>query len=425
MMLMVFAFVSGCSSEMSIKSFSYKLENEIYNKESVHADTLLKMNFSDDAAEEMVSYEMNQAIDYSMLALESHSVLKDTLQVNDKKTSTENEWYTQSEEEATKVFYVKKEDVWTSQVEEVQGNIDIEKSLQALVDTVLNLDDVDVVEGEKIDGRKTVEVKWDTSFSKVVSLMGINKNTYSSLVDEAKSDQIFEVKITAFEKDCLLAKLEINLKENKTIAANDLVLAGQKDFIKPFYLNAFSYLVTFDFDTFNETSLVPIEVLDEANGLIEQTRVWESGVIQMNGKEFTLGSFTIQDLFDLGYRFKDDSIQIDDAFYGYDDYFVMKKDGVFIGVEVNAANTDTAVLADLSVYGLMIKGSDSIVVDGGIKVGSTKEEVVKAFGEANDSTDYEQENHFYYSDTGMMTLQITYVDDVVSGLYLLDASWIY
>lgn len=145
------------------------------------------------------------------------------------------------------------------------------------------------------------------------------------------------------------------------------------------------------------------------------------GKFQIERKTYRLGE-AVSVLEEDGWEFDSEYNDSDMIEAESEDFVYFSKDGKLVSVYVQNQDSEEKSYKECIISGIYHSNTDDAAaeLDGGIKLGSSYEEVIAVFGEPVDT--YESENYQfldYVTESGEIAMEISFTDKVVTGIMLV------
>lgn len=412
--IMTAGLLSGCGTKATPENLLRDMQKNAEEKESVLMNFKIEMAFTDGSADVSLGVDMNMETVAEPESVHGKGTV--SLNMDGVDFDVETEMYSVKEEDEY-VTYSLMQDQWTREVAddgEMTGEVDnIAEDVQEYADQ-FKLSEELVTINDKECFELTGELGGDL-FSEMIQMDMLDSLEEYGIDEDALADMVFPCTIDIYRDSILPARLYFEMSD--TIAS---ILEDSGVTISECYVD----MTFMEYDTVEEIT-VPEEVITSAadSGLnlpqddtygdksavkpAEQSadlgKSWDSYTVQVNDTVITLPC-TIADLEAAGVKM--------DTEYTPSDYVVnageyelawfMADSGDSIMVDmINTGNEPKKVKECLvgSVYAdaySMTEGGLTVIFPGGIQIGTSEEDLLAAYGEADDAYEDEEYGNSYF-----------------------------
>lgn len=412
--IMTAGLLSGCGTKATPENLLRDMQKNAEEKESVLMNFKIEMAFTDGSADVSLGVDMNMETVAEPESVHGKGTV--SLNMDGVDFDVETEMYSVKEEDEY-VTYSLMQDQWTREVAddgEMTGEVDnIAEDVQEYADQ-FKLSEELVTINDKECFELTGELGGDL-FSEMIQMDMLDSLEEYGIDEDALADMVFPCTIDIYKDSILPARLYFEMSD--TIAS---ILENSGVTISECYVD----MTFMEYDTVEEIT-VPDEVVTSAadSGLnlpqddtygdksavkpAEQSadlgKSWDSYTVQVNDTVITLPC-TIADLEAAGVKM--------DTEYTPSDYVVnageyelawfMADSGDSIMVDmINTGSEPKEVKECLvgSVYAdaySMTEGGLTVIFPGGIQIGTSEEDLLAAYGEADDAYEDEEYGNSYF-----------------------------
>lgn len=412
--IMTAGLLSGCGTKATPENLLRDMQKNAEEKESVLMNFKIEMAFTDGSADVSLGVDMNMETVAEPESVHGKGTV--SLNMDGVDFDVETEMYSVKEEDEY-VTYSLMQDQWTREVAddgEMTGEVDnIAEDVQEYADQFKLSEDL-VTINDKECFELTGELGGDL-FSEMIQMDMLDSLEEYGIDEDALAGMVFPCTIDIYRDSILPARLYFEMSD--TIAS---ILEDSGVTISECYVD----MTFMEYDTVEEIT-VPEEVITSAadSGLnlpqddtygdksavkpAEQRadlgKSWDSYTVQVNDTVITLPC-TIADLEAAGVKM--------DTEYTPSDYVVnageyelawfMADSGDSIMVDmINTGNEPKKVKECLvgSVYAdaySMTEGGLTVIFPGGIQIGTSEEDLLAAYGEADDAYEDEEYGNSYF-----------------------------
>lgn len=412
--IMTAGLLSGCGTKATPENLLRDMQKNAEEKESVLMNFKIEMAFTDGSADVSLGVDMNMETVAEPESVHGKGTV--SLNMDGVDFDVETEMYSVKEEDEY-VTYSLMQDQWTREVAddgEMTGEVDnIAENVQEYADQ-FKLSEELVTINDKECFELTGELGGDL-FSEMIQMDMLDSLEEYGIDEDALADMVFPCTIDIYRDSILPARLYFEMSD--TIAS---ILENSGVTISECYVD----MTFMEYDTVEEIT-VPEEVITSAadSGLnlpqddtygdksavkpAEQSadlgKSWDSYTVQVNDTVITLPC-TIADLEAAGVKM--------DTEYTPSDYVVnageyelawfMADSGDSIMVDmINTGSEPKEVKECLvgSVYAdaySMTEGGLTVIFPGGIQIGTSEEDLLAAYGEADDAYEDEEYGNSYF-----------------------------
>lgn len=408
-LFMPLTMLSACSSTPDGKELFKEVYEQSGNLKSMKMNINVAMKLKADMGDSTLKMGMDIEGDFEVSndPMAGYGNLTMNMNMLGMKETMTSEMYMRNDEDA---FYTYQNDNNEGWIVSKSTPFDIATKQAPFDDELFEYLDLKVKNGEKVNDQATWQLDVTIKSDKLKEIMDEVDDQDSSL--EAFEDlKDTKIKFTLFvdKETKQVLKISMDLKESLSeIIGKSLMDNAQVEG----YEFAFEEL-KFDivFSKINEIDAIkiPDKVVEEAildssmavtsGDVSTQTHAWETMKVVVDGNEITVGETNLQTLLDMGYVVDEEYYEAADELEEYDsEYLTLLKGDISLSVSVDNLGESTIKLNEGIITN--ISGStENIVIPANIKIGSSKEEVLTAYGEANtidtsyiESWDYEMFN---------------------------------
>ncbi len=386
---------SGCSQTPDPLTLMEAAGEEMQKLESYAAQMTMEFNMGIGDGESTINMGMNGEASIEVIndPKTVHSKAEITVSTLGQTETSVTESY-QFEQDGKTVEYFNEGDGWTTNAE---NDLDAGTAQDAMemfdYDVVKDLEPA-VTGSEKIGDVDTWRIEFQAGIEDLMALA------------DTEIDSSSEALINTFGEDITLeCALNIDKETNRYVRA-EITLGGLEDLFRlamstselpeGMEVTMDDIQFIFTYNSFNDIDeiKIPQEVLGVQSGK-EQTHVWESMKLTIGDHTVTIGECTVQDLIDAGLTIDtaDQTLEAGD----YNFISAARGDDMFsLALENTTADTISLEKATVySFYGPYIKSQD-IVLEGGIRAGSSTAEVLEAYGDPNEISDEDYYDDWHY-----------------------------
>ncbi len=407
---MMMCLAAGCGKKATPENLLEDMQKRMEDIKSVDGNMMMEMEMS--AEGESVSIKMDMDIQALQEGPASHMKGNAEVKAAGSSMSTEIEIY-QEEVDGEIVSYVKADDEWAKDSEQNPEDLLDEEMFDSIEDMAESFElSKDKVE---VGGKKCFELKGSISGESVGNIMEsgmMDSMEGADLIDaDALEDSDIPCTIAIYEDSILPAKISIDMKSMMKSMLDGMGLGEAGVEISKCYIEI-------EYREFNKIDKIeiPAEVKEAAGDGVssgngsggsddkpakgsspavqsgELGDTWNTYTVQVNDKVLTLPC-SISDLEAAGLKL-DDEYTPRDYVVNVDEYeLAWFLDANENEIMVDMVNTsDEAIeLGSCLVGGISVEDYDiengglTIIFPGGIQIGSTKEEVLAKYGEADDT----------------------------------------
>lgn len=430
-LMLPLTFLSACSSTPDEKELFKEVYEQSGNLKSanikMNASMKMKAVFGDSTIKAGVNMEAD--FDISNDPISGHGKMTMNTDFLGMEESAVSEMYIVNKEDALYTYQNTNDEGWVVSLSEPYGKLSESEELPPFDDEFYEYFDLKAKNGEKVNGQATWRLDVTVKSDKLKDLMDDVEGA-DSATDTLKGLEDMDITFTLFvdKETKQVLKISMDLKDS----FSDLIGKNLMDNAElEGYEISFEEL-KFDivFSKINEVDAVevPDEVSENAiqDGSMSlttgdtstQTHAWETMKVVLDGNEITLGETKLQTLLDMGYVIDTEYYEVADELEEYDtEYLSLLKGDISLSVSVENLGESTiklneGVITDLS------GDTENIVLPANIKVGSSKEEVLAAYGEANsiDTSYLEYWNYEMYNENMSAYLTLNFEDEKVSDI---------
>lgn len=430
-LMLPLTFLSACSSTPDEK----ELFKEVYEQSGNLKSANIKMNASmkmkavlgDSTIKAGVNMEGD--FDISNNPIAGHGKMTMNTDFLGMEESAVSEMYIVNKEDALYTYQNTNDEGWVVSLSEPYGKLSESEELPPFDDEFYEYFDLKAKNGEKVNGQATWRLDVTVKSDKLKDLMD-DVEEANSATDTLKGLEDMDITFTLFvdKETKQVLKISMDLKDS----FSDLIGKNLMDNAElEGYEISFEEL-KFDivFSKINEVDAVkvPDEVSENAiqddsmslttGDISTQTHAWETMKVVLDGNEITLGETKLQTLLDMGYVIDTEYYEVADELEEYDtEYLSLLKGDISLSVSVENLGESTIKLNEGVITNLS-SDTENIVLPANIKVGSSKEEVLAAYGEANsiDTSYLEYWNYEMYNENMSAYLTLNFEDEKVSDI---------
>lgn len=429
--------LSACSSKVDAKELLLEAYKVTSKEESMHMDLSFDMEMKMSMAGSLIKAEVSaeMGMDITQEPFAAYANMKMKMKSFGTNESTETEMYIVNEDDQMVQYSTTADGVWSKSL--MNGNMMSLENFTIFDEKLVDQLNPKVVKSEKVNGKDThkVEITYDKdSFSYLLSKME----------DQLDSFEDIDLDNEAFDDFKLVYNIYVD-KENKQILKIDGSFAEDanklfQSMLGTEYLEGAEFTfekadIEIEFSDFNKIKeiKVPEDVIDATDlqdeeevsygDVSTQTHAWESMIVAFDGIEVNVGETTLQTLLDAGYKVDESYDEAPKKIGGEDyEYISVKKDGNEFSLTLYNANEKAISLSEGVITYISCYSPTGFTLPNGITLGSSKEDVLNAYGEANsmyseylESWEYDAEGDLYKSLTIYFTDGI--VDNINLGVY--------
>lgn len=398
-LLMVFTlmlpltFLSACSSTPDGKELFKEVYEQSGNLKSMKMNINVAMKVKADMGDSTLKMGMDIEGDFEVSndPMAGYGNLTMNMDMLGMKETMTSEMYMMNDEDALYTYQNNNDEGWI-----VSKSTPFDKNTkQAPFDEkIFDYLDLKVKNGEKVNDQETWQLDVTIKSDKLKEIMDeiddqdSNLEAFEDLEDTKITFTLFVDKET---KQVL--KISMDLKESLSELIGKSLMDNAQVEGYEFSFEELKFDIVFSKINEIDAIKIPDEVVEEAiqdssmsvtsGDISSQTHAWETMKVVIDGNEITVGETNLQTLLDMGYVVDEEYYEVADELEEYDsEYLTLLKGDISLNVSVDNLGKSTIKLNEGIITN--ISGStENIVLPANIKIGSSKEEVLAAYGEAN------------------------------------------
>lgn len=433
-LLMVFTlmlpltFLSACSSTPDGKELFKEVYEQSGNLKSMKMNINVAMKVKADMGDSTLKMGMDIEGDFEVSnnPMAGYGNLTMNMDMLGMKETMTSEMYMMNDEDALYTYQNNNDEGWI-----VSKSTPFDKNTkQAPFDEkIFDYLDLKVKNGEKVNDQETWQLDVTIKSDKLKEIMDevddqdSNLEAFEDLEDTKITFTLFVDKET---KQVL--KISMDLKESLSELIGKSLMDNAQVEGYEFSFEELKFDIVFSKINEIDAIKIPDKVVEEAildssesvtsGDVSTQTHAWETMKVVIDGNEITVGETNLQTLLDMGYVVDEEYYEAADELEEYDsEYLTLLKGDISLSVSVDNLGESTiklneGIITNISGY------TENIVIPANIKIGSSKEEVLTAYGEANtiDTSYIESWDYEMYNENMSAFLTLYFEDEKVSDI---------
>lgn len=433
-LLMVFTlmlpltFLSGCSSTPDGKELFKEVYEQSGNLKSMKMNINVAMKVKADMGDSTLKMGMDIEGDFEVSndPMAGYGNLTMNMDMLGMKETMTSEMYMMNDEDALYTYQNNNDEGWI-----VSKSTSFDKTTKQAPfdDKIFEYLDLKVKNGEKVNDQATWQLDVTVKSDKLKDLMD-DVEEADSATDTLKGLEDMDITFTLFvdKETKQVLKISMDLKESLSEIIGKSLMDNVQVEGYEFSFEELKFDIVFSKINEIDAIEIPDEVVEEAildssesvttGDVSTQTHAWETMKVVLDGNEITVGETNLQTLLDMGYVIDTEYYEAADELEEYDsEYLTLLKGDISLSVSVDNLGESTIKLNEGIITN--ISGStENIVIPANIKIGSSKEEVLTAYGEANtiDTSYIESWDYEMYNENVSAFLTLYFEDEKVSDI---------
>lgn len=431
-LLMVFTlmlpltFLSACSSTPDGKELFKEVYEQSGNLKSMNINVAMKVKADMGDSTLKMGMDIEGDFEVSNNPMAGYGNLTMNMDMLGMKETMTSEMYMMNDEDALYTYQNNNDEGWI-----VSKSTPFDKNTkQAPFDEkIFDYLDLKVKNGEKVNDQETWQLDVTIKSDKLKEIMDevddqdSNLEAFEDLEDTKITFTLFVDKET---KQVL--KISMDLKESLSELIGKSLMDNAQVEGYEFSFEELKFDIVFSKINEIDAIKIPDKVVEEAildssesvtsGDVSTQTHAWETMKVVIDGNEITVGETNLQTLLDMGYVVDEEYYEAADELEEYDsEYLTLLKGDISLSVSVDNLGESTiklneGIITNISGY------TENIVIPANIKIGSSKEEVLTAYGEANtiDTSYIESWDYEMFNDNVSAFLTLYFEDEKVSDI---------
>lgn len=427
-LFMPLTMLSACSSTPDGKELFKEVYEQSGNLKSMKMNINVAMKVKADMGDSTLKMGMDIEGDFEVSndPMAGYGNLTMNMDMLGMKETMTSEMYMMNDEDAFYTYQNNNDEGWI-----VSKSTPFDKNTkQAPFDEkIFDYLDLKVKNGEKVNDQETWQLDVTIKSDKLKEIMdevddqNSNLEAFEDLEDTKITFTLFVDKET---KQVL--KISMDLKESLSELIGKSLMDNAQVEGYEFSFEELKFDIVFSKINEIDAIKIPDKVVEEAildssmavtsGDVSTQTHAWETMKVVVDGNEITVGETNLQTLLDMGYVVDEEYYEAADELEEYDsEYLTLLKGDISLSVSVDNLGESTiklneGIITNISGY------TENIVIPANIKIGSSKEEVLTAYGEANtiDTTYIESWDYEMYNENMSAFLTLYFEDEKVSDI---------
>lgn len=427
-LFMPLTMLSACSSTPDGKELFKEVYEQSGNLKSMKMNINVAMKVKADMGDSTLKMGMDIEGDFEVSndPMAGYGNLTMNMDMLGMKETMTSEMYMMNDEDALYTYQNNNNEGW---IVSKSTPFDITTKQAPFDDEIFEYLDLKVKNGEKVNDQATWRLDVTIKSDKLKEIMDevddqdSNLEAFEDLEDTKITFTLFVDKET---KQVL--KISMDLKESLSELIGKSLMDNAQVEGYEFAFEELKFDIVFSKINEIDAIKIPDEVVEKAiqdssmavtsGDVSTQTHAWETMKVVVDGNEITVGETNLQTLLDMGYVVDEEYYEAADELEEYDsEYLTLLKGDISLSVSVDNLGESTiklneGIITNISGY------TENIVIPANIKIGSSKEEVLTAYGEANtiDTTYIESWDYEMYNENTSAFLTLYFEDEKVSDI---------
>lgn len=427
-LFMPLTMLSACSSTPDGKELFKEVYEQSGNLKSMKMNINVAMKVKADMGDSTLKMGMDIEGDFEVSndPMAGYGNLTMNMDMLGMKETMTSEMYMMNDEDALYTYQNNNNEGW---IVSKSTPFDITTKQAPFDDEIFEYLDLKVKNGEKVNDQATWQLDVTIKSDKLKEIMDevddqdSNLEAFEDLEDTKITFTLFVDKET---KQVL--KISMDLKESLSELIGKSLMDNAQVEGYEFSFEELKFDIVFSKINEIDAIKIPDEVVEKAiqdssmdvtsGDVSTQTHAWETMKVVLDGNEITVGETKLQTLLDMGYVVDEEYYEAADELEEYDsEYLTLLKGDISLSVSVDNLGESTIKLNEGIITN--ISGStENIVIPANIKIGSSKEEVLTAYGEANtiDTSYIESWDYEMFNENISAFLTLYFEDEKVSDI---------